>query len=97
MTEAIEPDAPESTEPIHLFVCENCGTEANLTNTEAYDAGWDYPPFMGAWGIISPRTCGDCGIDTTLWWALMTGEAKDDSLTEKQRNTALRILNEKAR
>lgn len=66
----------ESTEETVAFEdrCEVCETTELLTPEEAYQAGWDYPPKMGEWGVISPRTCGGCGIDRTLWWALQNNE-----------------------
>lgn len=101
MTDETTPSTPEveatPDAPKHDFICEVCGTAARLSNEEAFSAGWDYPPFIGAWGIISPRTCPNCGVEGTLWWGLMTGEVNPDALTEKQRETALRILSEKAR
>lgn len=59
---------------VHRFTCESCGRVDELTDQEAFDAGWDYPPFMGVWGIISQRTCPNCGIDTTVWWKIVTHE-----------------------
>ena len=74
--------------------CEACGATEFLTPEEAFEAGWDFPPRMGAWGVVSPRTCGDCGINRTLWWAL-TVEKKDiDSCIPRQRQVLARILNE---
>lgn len=75
-------------------ICEVCGKEENLTPEEAYDQGWDYPPKMGQFKVVSPRTCGNCGMDGTLWFA-MTFQGKNlDYLDEKQRQTLERILNE---
>lgn len=72
--------------------CEACGVTAMLTAEEGFNAGWDFPPRMGSWGIVSPRTCGNCGIEQTLWWAL-TMEKKDlDSCTPHQRKVLARIL-----
>lgn len=78
-----------------IHVCEVCGKTEILTPDEAFEAGWDYPPRMGCFGVVSPRTCGDCPIDRTLYWALMTGEIKNrEDLSEKQKETLDRILNE---
>ena len=41
-----------------------------MTPQEAFDQGWDYPPRMGIYGVISPRTCGKCSITDTVWWKL---------------------------
>lgn len=74
--------------------CESCGETAMLTSEEAFEEGWDFPPRMGAWGVVSPRTCGNCTINRTLWWAL-TVEKKDiDGCTPHQRQVLARILNE---
>lgn len=77
------------------YVCEVCDKRQVLTETAAFDAGWDYPPFIGEWGVVSPRTCGgaDCGIDRTAYWALMTGKP----LTDQQQDTVQRILEELGR
>lgn len=75
-------------------ICENCGKTEDLTSEEGFDAGWDYPPRMGSFGIISPRTCGDCGIQTTVWWALVTEKKEVKDLTPEQMATVVRIQNE---
>ena len=74
--------------------CEACGTTAMLTSEEAFEAGWDFPPQMGAWGVVSPRTCGGCGIEQTLWWALTVEKKSIDDCTPHQRQVLARILNE---
>ncbi|MST88846.1 ATP-binding protein [Sharpea azabuensis] len=48
--------------------CEVCGTKLYCTAQEAFDAGWDYPPQIGTFGLLGPRTCGKCSITDTLWW-----------------------------
>lgn len=53
----------------YIHICEVCGKTEILTPEEAFEDGWDYPPKMGAFGLVSPRTCGNCGIMDTLWWA----------------------------
>ena len=75
-------------------VCEVCGKEEILTPEEAFKAGWDYPPRMGAFGIISPRKCGKCGIEKTLWWAVTMDKKGIDDLTPGQLETLERILAE---
>lgn len=72
------------------YECEVCGKMEYLTEEEAYNKGWDYPPFMGEWGVVSPRTCGDCPVTETAWLALVTHQ----KLTEKQLDTIKRIQNE---
>lgn len=76
-----------------LHVCEVCGKTEILTPEEAFDQGWDYPPVMGTFGVISPRTCGNCAIDGTLWWALNAGMRIED-LNMKQLETLRRIMQE---
>lgn len=75
-------------------ICEVCGKEKILTPEQAHDQGWDYPPKMGQFKIISPRTCGSCGINGTLWWALMVELKQSVDLDEKQLETLNRILQE---
>ena len=77
-----------------LYLCEVCGTRKELTQAEAFDSGWDYPPFIGAWGIISPRTCGECPISATVWWAVAFEKKKFEDLTATQVATVERILSE---
>lgn len=48
--------------------CEVCGKKEYVTAQEAFDNGWDYPPNIGQFGLLSPRTCGDCRMQDTLWW-----------------------------
>lgn len=73
-----------------LHWCEVCGTEAELTSEEGFSRGWDFPPRMGAWGIVSPRTCPKCFIDKTAWFAL----ASKETLTERHLLTIERIRGE---
>jgi uncharacterized protein CbrC (UPF0167 family) len=75
-------------------ICENCGKEEVLTSEEGFHKGWDYPPKMGAFGVISPRTCGDCGIETTLWWELTINKTPMEKLSPKHHETLKRILDE---
>lgn len=75
-------------------ICEVCGKEEILTIEEAYNAGWDYPPMMGAFGIVSPRTCPDCDMMKTLWAALVLKEKPVDELSDRQKETLQRILGE---
>lgn len=82
------------TTEIHDFLCETCGITAKLTDDEAYDAGWDYPPFIGMWGVISPRTCPDCPMETTAWWAILQSDKQDINLSQHHQETAVRIMAE---
>jgi hypothetical protein len=74
-------------------ICEVCGRDEILTPAEAYAAGWDYPPKMGRFGIISPRTCPRCPMLGTVWAALADG-LTEDMLTTEQREVVTRILAE---
>lgn len=77
-------------------ICEVCGRDEILTPTEAYKAGWDHPPKMGHFGIISPRTCRDCPMDRTVWWAVEMDGYTEDMLSDAQREVVARILAEPA-
>ncbi|ULP48019.1 hypothetical protein [Mycolicibacter virginiensis] len=79
-----------------LHVCEVCDLKEILTPDEAYAAGWDYPPRMGVFGVVSPRTCPKCPIAETVWWALAMVGRTLDQLTDKQRAAVARILAEPA-
>ena len=52
--------------------CEVCGKKAFITAQESFDSGWDYPPHIGQFGILSPRTCGNCLMINTLYWRIIT-------------------------
>lgn len=52
--------------------CEVCGKKAFITAQEAFDSGWDYPPNIGHFGLLGPRTCGNCLLKDTLYWKIMT-------------------------
>lgn len=75
-------------------ICENCGWEQILSAEEGYKQGWDYPPKMGMYKIISPRTCGLCNIETTLWWEITCNKTPIDQLSERHWQTLKRILSE---
>ncbi|WP_036376532.1 hypothetical protein [Mycolicibacterium austroafricanum] len=77
-------------------ICEVCGTDAVLDCEAAHAAGWDYPPHMGAFTIVSARTCPNCPIQQTVWWALVIDGFTTDMLTDAQRTTVARILGEPA-
>jgi len=47
-------------------ICEVCNKVELLTSKEGFYLGWDYPPRLGVFGIISPRTCADCEVENTL-------------------------------
>ena len=75
-------------------VCEVCGRTEILTPQEAFDEGWDYPPRMGSFGIVSPRTCPDCSMMDTAWAALTLKGKTPNELTERLKQTILRIVSE---
>lgn len=74
--------------------CEACNREELLTSNEAFEAGWDFPPRMGTWGVISPRTCPNCGIEKTAWWAMAIEKRGIDEMTPHERMAIDRILEE---
>ncbi len=79
-----------------IHICEVCGKAKIMTPEEAFNEGWDYPPRMGSFGVISPRTCGDCNMTQTLWWALVQDNKKIEDLTPEQLIVLKRIQNEPA-
>lgn len=79
---------------LYRHICEACGKDEVLTADEGFQAGWDYPPAMGVFGVLSPRTCGDCGIDSTLWWRLTTGVTTAATLTEADHTLLERVAQE---
>ena len=50
--------------------CEVCGKKEFITADEAHENGWDYPPYIGYFGMLGPRTCGDCLLKDTLYWKI---------------------------
>lgn len=52
--------------------CEVCGKKGFITAKEAFNSGWDYPPQMGDFGLLGPRTCGGCLLKDTLCWRVYT-------------------------
>lgn len=80
-----------------IHVCEVCGKTKIMTSEQAFNEGWDYPPRMGTFGIVSPRTCGNCSMMDTLWMALQSGKIKGiGDMTVDQRVVLARIQNEPA-
>jgi hypothetical protein len=84
-------------------ICEVCSRTEILTPAAAFDAGWDYPPRVGAFGVVSPRTCGDCRMTGTVWAAIAMQGAQGlrsiprshlDDLTDAQREVLVRITAE---
>ncbi len=77
--------------------CESCGTKVFCTAQEAYDEGWDYPPRIGTFGVLGPRTCGNCCMINTLYLKVMRQKIPiiiKSNLTENELRTWQRIKNE---
>lgn len=77
--------------------CESCGKKAFITAKEAFDAGWDYPPQIGEFGLLGPRICGYCSIINTLFWKVQQQDIPivlEYKLTAEERKTWERIKNE---
>lgn len=77
------------------YICETCGKiEIYDDEEKAFVNGWDYPPKMYKFKVISPRTCGNCLIHTTLWWKLVAENTPVEELDERHKQTLKRILTE---
>lgn len=77
--------------------CECCGKKAFITAKEAFDDGWDYPPQMGIFGLLGPRTCGECDITSTLYWKVQQQALPivvESMLTKEELKTWRRIKKE---
>lgn len=77
--------------------CEVCGKKEFITAKEAYESGWDYPPNMGFFGIIGPRTCGNCAMADTLYMKFINSgliSITESALTPEELKTLVRIRNE---
>ena len=77
-----------------LHICEVCGKTELLSAEEAFSAGWDYPPRMGHFGVISPRTCGNCLMKDTVYWKVAVDGIAIGDLSDSELNIISRILNE---
>ena len=79
-------------------ICEQCGARELLTPQEAFEKGWDYPPAMGRFGVVSQRNCPKCLMCNSLYWrvAFDHGANLDDlaTLTPHEKNALGRILME---
>lgn len=70
--------------------CESCGAKIYCAAQEAFDNGWDYPPRIGAFGLLGPRTCGNCTMIDTLYLKVMKQKIPiviESNLTEKELRT----------
>ena len=80
-------------------ICECCGRVEILTSREANDQGWDYPGegaiySSSMFGVLSPRTCGKCGITETAYWAIAVEGKTTAELSENQLQAVERIMQE---
>ena len=78
----------------YRHICEVCGKEEILSPEDAFEQGWDYPPKMGVFGVVSPRTCPACSMTDTLWWKLVQEKTDHKDFSEKEKETLERIINE---
>lgn len=78
--------------------CEVCGRKEYLTAKEAFQDGWDYPPEIGQFRLLGPRTCGNCQLQDTLFWKIHNQEGLpivcEDNLTPEELVTWHRIRKE---
>ena len=77
-----------------IHICEVCGKAEILTPEEAFNEGWDYQPRKGDFGIVGQRTCGDCPINLTVWWAFVVEKKRVSELSQQQKETIKRIQGE---
>lgn len=84
----------EQSKLVLRHICEICGREELLTSEEEFQQGWDYPPRLGEWGKIFPRTCGNCTMQETLWFEIACNKTPIEQLSERHRQTLKRILAE---
>lgn len=78
-------------------ICEVCGKKVFCTAQEAFDDGWDYPPQIGRFGVLGPRTCGKCSLTDTLFWKIHQQNiplVMESNLTEDELAAWLRIKGE---
>lgn len=91
--------------PPHRFlhVCDGCGKREILSSREAFEQGWDYPGPDGIYknkpgygfGVLAPRTCGQCTIDKSLYWKLIVDKDALSYMKQEEIAKALeRIRNE---
>lgn len=84
---AFEKAVEETKNKKFWHICEGCHKRELLTSKEAFEDGWDYPGADGLYKdrkyfgfkTIAPRTCGECGITTSIFWNMMSGEDLSDA------------------
>ena len=83
--------------------CEVCGRKERLNSKQAFEQGWDYPGMYGLYksmrpnygfGVLAPRTCGNCGIMDTIYMKLTTGKIGMNQLTAKEMAHIERVMAE---
>ncbi len=77
--------------------CEICGSKVYITSQEAFDQGWDYPPTVGSFGQLFPRTCGKCALADSLYIKVMKQKipiVSEETLTSEELKTWKRIKSE---
>ncbi len=86
-----------------LHVCSGCGKREILSSREAFEQGWDYPGPDGIYknmpnygfGVLVPRTCGQCTINKSLYWKLTVDKDAPNCMSQEEIAEALeRIRNE---
>ena len=77
-----------------LHICEVCGRTEKLAAEEAHNQNWDYPPMIGEFGVLSPRTCGNCRMTETAYWAIAVEKKTTAELSENQLQALERIMQE---
>ena len=72
--------------------CEVCGKKEYITAEQAFNDGWDYPSHIGAFGVLSQRTCGDCLITGTLWFRMMQKKGEERFRTSDMTPEEIRFV-----
>ena len=67
-----------------VHICEIFDYREILTPEERFLSDKDYSPRMYLFKVLSPRTCGNCGAESTLWWDASINHKSLEELTEKQ-------------
>lgn len=67
--------------------CEVCGRKEFITAQDAFDSGWDYPPRIGHFGLLGPRTCGGCLLKDTLCWRVIADKKMPFPIVDEGRLT----------
>ena len=73
--------------------CEVCGKKEFISAEQAFNDGWDYPPHIGTFGVLSSRTCGDCPMTGTLWFRMIQKKEYGIFSTSNFTPKEIRLLN----